>query len=57
MLDEMAAAAMDATLRLGFFDGDFGGGLYGPPSLNRVEPRLPDMIPSGCGAHAPVWRR
>jgi len=58
MLDEMAAAATDASLQLGFFQGSFGGdGPYGPPSLERPEPRLPDMMPSGCGAHAPIWRR
>jgi Zn-dependent M28 family amino/carboxypeptidase len=57
MLDEMAAAAVDASLRLGFHDGDFGLGLHGPPSLERVAPQLPDMIPSGCAAHPPMWRR
>jgi len=57
MLDEMAAAATYTTLQLGSFDGDFGAGPYGPPALQSVHPILPDMIPSGCGAHAPIWRR
>jgi len=57
MLDEMAAAAVDATMQLAFWEGDLSGGPSGPPSLEPVKPQLPDMIPAACGAHEPIWRR
>ena len=57
MLGEMAAAAVDASLRLAFWEGDLRDGPSGPPPIAPQHIELPDRMPSSCGAHDPVWRR
>jgi hypothetical protein len=59
MLDEMAGAAANATVKLGFWEGPLSGGPAGPRVVRSgsVQVELPDSLPMGCGAHSPVWRR
>jgi Zn-dependent M28 family amino/carboxypeptidase len=58
MLDDMAGAASDATMRLAFLEGPLAGGTFAKPAADG-PPRRPqlDWIPSSCSGHERIWRR
>jgi Zn-dependent M28 family amino/carboxypeptidase len=59
MLDEMAGAAANATVRMGFWEGSLSSGPAGARVVRSgsMQVELPDSLPMGCGAHEAVWRR
>ena len=58
MLDDMAGAASDATMRLAFLEGPLAGGTFAKPAADG-PPRRPqlDWVPSSCSGHERIWRR
>ena len=58
MLDDMAGAASDATMRLAFLEGPLAGGTFAKPAADG-PPRRPqlDWVHSYCSGHESIWRR